>query len=240
MRKFLLILSVLILCSCESLEECTMRSGSMTSKQVEVGSFNKILVNRGISLVVSEAPEYSVTIVSGNNLIEHIEAKINGETLVLSDHAECNWRRDYGVTTVYVTAPSLSQIQSLSEQKISSGNVLHYPTLHLISLDNGTSDFHFEVDNDVVFIETNNVSGFYLKGHTNQLSAGFYEGNGPLRAEELEAENVDVFHRSSNHMYVKPVQQLTGNLYSTGNLYCIGQPPVVDVVRHYTGKLIYW
>lgn len=238
MRKVLIALLLFCVASCGPLDECLQRSGSMTSRPVEVTPFDRILVNRGIALVISEGPEYDVQIVSGDNLINDISVTVTDGRLTLSDESECNWRRAYGVTTVYVTTPTLKQIDCQGEQRISSGNTLHFPNLHLTAIGNGTSDFYLDVDNDETFIETNNVSGFYLTGRTQNLVAAFYEGNGPLFAADLEAQHVYVFHRSSNHMRIKPIAQLTGDIWSTGNVYCHSQPPVIDINRHYTGRLI--
>ncbi len=224
-----------------AVDDCFKNSGRMISRPVAVSGFKKVIVHKGISLVVSQADEYSVNIISGENLIDGIEAKVTDSTLVLKDVTECNWTRDYGVTTIHVSAPNLTDIISKTEQKITSGNTLNFPYLRLEALDGnhaGTGDFHLTVDNQLVFIETNNVAGFYLGGNTEMLTAAFYEGNGPLRASNLIASNVFIFHRGTNDMYVHPISAISGDIYSTGDVYC-PEPPTVDVQQRYTGRLIF-
>jgi len=40
-------------------------------------------------------------------------------------------------------------------------------------------------------------------------------------------------------MVVNPQLELTGELLGTGNLISVNQPPLVDVERLYTGRLIF-
>ena len=243
MKKLFLIALIGFLFSCENPADCLMHTGSMTSKVVEVADFSKIEVHTGIALVITQGDIPFINIVSGENLINDIDVSVQNGTLILKDKTTCNWVRDYGVTTVYVTAPNLTELISKTEQKISAAGVLTYPELKLTAVDlsngAGTGDFHIKVDNNVVEINTNNVAGFYLSGQTVNLIAGFYEGNGILKAQDLISYSVYLFHRGSNDLYVHPTNDISGNIYSTGNVYCSPQPPIVNVSAHYQGKLIF-
>ena len=242
-KLFLFIVLITFFSACENPAECLMHTGATTSKIVEVDSFSKIEVHLGIALVITQGDIPSINVVSGENLINDIEVSVQYGTLILRDKTTCNWVRDYGQTTVYVTAPNLTEIISKTEQNISSTNTLTYPELKLTANDlsngAGTGDFHLTVNNDVLEINTNNVAGFYLSGATVNLIAGFYEGNGILQAQDLISYSVYLFHRGSNDIYVHPTNDISGNIYSTGNVYCCPQPPIVNVERHYKGKLIF-
>jgi hypothetical protein len=244
MKKVLfLFCALLAAASCESLEDCVKSTGPMVSRDVEVAAFDKILVGKNISLVVTEGESYAVQVVSGENLIDGIGVAVRDGRLLLTDDTGCNWTRSYQPTTVHVTAPNLTEIESKTQYDINSVGILTYPQLKLVSLDlsggAGTGDFHLQVNNQQVEISTNNVSGFYLSGQTYSLVAGFYEGNGILRAQELQAQEVYVFHRGSNNLHVSPVSAIYGHLYSTGNVFCWPVPSTVDVERHYQGRLIF-
>lgn len=244
MKKFLLAtLSIFLLCGCEALDECVKHTGNTATLEYAVDPFYGIVVHRGIGMVITQADTFSVKVVTGENLIDDIKVVVKDGILVLSDDTSCNWVRDYGQTVVYVTAPTLSQIESKTELDIDSGNLLTYPTLTLIAVDlsngAGTNDFHIQVDSEKLEVQSNNVAAFYLSGETDHLVASFYEGNGVIKAQNLIAQQIDVFHRGSNNMYLHPVQSIAGNLYSTGNVFCSPQPPIVNVVRHYHGQLIF-
>ena len=242
-KLFLFIASIAFFSGCEDPADCLMQTGTMTSKVVEVTSFSKIEVHTGIALVITQGDIPFINVVSGENLIGDIEVSVQNGKLILRDKTTCNWVRDYGQTTVYVTAPNITELISKTEQTITSGNTLTYPELKLTANDlsdgAGTGDFNLVVDNDVLEINTNNVAGFYLSGATVNLIAGFYEGNGILQAKNLISYSVFLFHRGSNDLYVHPTNDISGNIYSTGNVYCSPQPPIVSVESHYQGRLIF-
>ena len=220
-----------------------MHTGKVASKSFSVENFDKIEVHTGIALVVTQGETQFINVVTGENLINDIEVFVKNGTLILQDKTACNWVRDYGQTTVYVTAPNLNELISKTELDISSTNVLTHSELKLTATDDsgkaGTGDFHIQVNNDVLEINSNNVAGFYLSGETVNLIAGFYEGNGILKAQDLISYSVFLFHRGSNDLYVHPTNDISGNIYSTGNVYCSLKPPIVNVERHYQGRLIF-
>jgi hypothetical protein len=125
--------------------------------------------------------------------------------------------------------------------------VLTYPNLTVTSFDKdadgeagaGTGDFTLALTNDLITINNNNVSRFYLSGQTNTAKFNFYFGDGRIEAQNLVAQNIEVFHRGSNDMIVHPVQKITGVLNSTGNLILNTVPTLVDVQELFMGHIVY-
>ena len=240
---FICVASSLMLVSCEKPSDCVKSTGAIITKEFAVTPFENIYIYKGIALVITEGPEYRVSVETGENLMEDISVKIENNSLVLRDNTSCNWVRKYGHTTVYVTAPNVIEIHSKTERDISSNGVLTYPILRLIAVDQGegapTNDFHFQVDNFQTVIENNNVSRFYISGTTNEVLVNFYDGNGRFEGENLIAKSVKVFHRGSNDMIVHPTETITGKMVSTGNVVLKNVPPIVSVEQLYQGQVIY-
>ena len=171
--------------------------------------------------------------------------------LVVKDNSSCNIARDYGQTTVYVTIPDGTisplipelELHCKTEQKIQSDGVLHSPIVRLFSIDvsdgAGTGDFYIAVDNLQFVVENNNVSNFYITGHSNEMLLNFYFGNGRFYGEQLHAERIKVYQRGSNDMFVYPIQKIEGTIFATGNVILKNVPPIVDVDEVYTGRVIY-
>ncbi len=244
MKKItILLFSLYVVLGCSKPSECIEATGAIISKDFPVNAFDKIIIYSGISLVITQGPVASVEVQTGENLIENIEVKVENGFLSLKDNTTCNWVREYGNTTVFVTSPNISEIHSKTEKNISSNGVLTYPTLKLISTDlsdgAGTSDFYLNVNNYQIVVENNNVSRYYLSGQTNNLIVNFYEGNGRFMGENLNAKEVKIFHRGTNDIIVKPIDLITGKLYSTGNLILKNTPPIVDVQQYYQGRVIF-
>lgn len=108
-------------------------SGAIIQETIAVSSFERILVNRGVELIIKEAPEYSVIVETGKNLINDVKVEIIENQLVLTDNNTCNYVRDYGITKVYVEAPNLTELRTSSQYDISSDGVLNYQSLTLLS-----------------------------------------------------------------------------------------------------------
>ena len=249
MKKIIILFWVVLLFnSCEKPYDCVKSSGPIKSKVFTGLTFSKLLVNKRINVVLIEGAEHKVEVQTGENLINDIEVTVEGDLLKLSDNTTCNWVRDYGNTIVYITAPNITQINSKTEQNISSEGVLHYPNLHIISTNSndgysgvGTGDYYLNVDNESVTIENNDLGRFFITGNTNNLYVFFYENGGIFHGENLFANTVYFYHRGSNDLFIRPIQVLRGDIYNVGNVNCYSRPPVenVHVIEHYRGRLIY-
>lgn len=250
MKKILLVLSLLVLLSCEKPGDCIESLGDITTKEIQVTAFTRVEIHKGIELIITEGAEYKVVIESGENIIDDIEVTQSGNILSCRNNNTCNWVREYGVTKVRVTAPNLEEIYSKSERNVSSVGTLNFPLLRLFSMDTdgdglegaGTGDFFINVgNNNQLVVQTNNVSRFYLSGNTNNVFIDVYAGDSRIEAQNLIAQNVDInLHRGSNDIIVRPIVNLHARLVSTGNVICMGYPlNTPNVVALYQGQVIY-
>lgn len=245
MKKYAFYFLLLILIgSCGISEDCFKGNGNSVTQMFPLEGFTKVKVYDGVGLVIKEGLNYEVKIVTNDKIIDNIDVAMQGDMLVVKDNSTCNIARDYGQTVVYVTAPNLEEIHSKTEQDIKSDGVLHFPELRLYSIDlsdgAGTGDFYLKLDSNNVYVESNNVSNFYLSGQSENLHIFFSWGNGVFYGENLFVNNeLTLFQRGSNDMILFPVNILSGNIYSTGNVIIKNnpvQPP--NVIRHYLGRLI--
>ena len=243
MKKLIVFFVCFAFASCGLSEDCIKSAGTRTIKEFDVVTFENIYVYPGVSLVVTQGDEYAVSVEAGDNFIDDVKVTIANNSLTVKDESDCNWVREYGQVTVFVTAPNLVEIYSNTEGTIRSNGVLTYPILRLFSMDFfggvGTGDFIMEVDNQQLVIQSSNVSAFFITGQTDQLLLSFYNGNGRFEGANFQANEVVVFHRGANNMIVHPINALRGDIYSTGDLISKTHPPVVEVIEHYSGDLIF-
>jgi hypothetical protein len=242
-RNFFIFIVLLLFISCENPLDCITSTGSIISKEVEVSSFDKIFVFKGVAVVITQGPEYSVVIQTGENIMSDISVKVENNSLILRDNSACHWVRKYGNTTVFVTSPNIQEIHSKTEKDIISNGILTYPILRLFSTsiggEIGVNDFRLEVDNSQTIIENNDVSRYYIKGKTNELLLNFYSGDGRFEGEDLKAKKINIFHRGSNDMILYPIENLTGKMVSTGNVILKNTPPVIDLQQLFQGQIIH-
>ena len=247
MKKLAYILSLIILLSCdsESKGDCFQTEGTTVQQEILVSVFEKILVNRDVELIVKDGLDYKVVIETGENLMNDVEVVVVDNLLLLSDNNTCNYVRIYGITKVFVTAPNITEIRSSSQYDISSDGILNYDKIALVSENFNApesftvGDFRMQFNSEKINIAANNISSFYVSGQVEDLFIGFYSGLGRFQGESLIAQNVHVFHRGSNDMFVNPQQSLKGELRGTGDLISLNNPPTVEVEQLYIGKLIF-
>ena len=247
MKKLIYILAVIILLACnsENAGDCFQTEGTIIQQEVAITPFENILVNRDIELIVKDGPDYEVVIETGENLINDVEAIVVGDELQLTDNNTCNYVREYGITKVFVTAPNINVIRSSTQYDISSDGILTYQNLSLFSEDFivpdtfTMGDFRLTINNSFTRVVTNNLSSIYISGQTETLNIKFASGAGRFHGEALIAQNVHVYHRGSNDIFVNPQQSLSGELRGTGDLISLNNPPTVEVEQFYIGELIF-
>ena len=248
MRKIFILLSfLLVFISCEKPSECYESTGDMVTRLIPVNPFTRIKVYQGIAVVITQGPVHKVEIKSGSKLIDNVSVTQNDNQLVLTDNTTCNWLREYGETTVYITTPNLEEIYSKTDKDISSNGVLTFPIIKIYALDkngdgedaSGTGDFYLAINNNQLVIENNNVSRYFISGTTNSAQFNFWAGDGRIDATDLTIQNINVYHRGSNDMIVRPIQSITGKMVSTGDVILKNNPPIVDVQQLYQGQVIY-
>ncbi|MGE5943629.1 MAG: head GIN domain-containing protein [Flavobacteriales bacterium] len=247
MKKIIYILiSVLIMaCNSEQTGDCFQTTGVIIQEEIILSNFDKILVNRDIELIVKEGAEQKVIIETGKNLLNDVTAVVTDGRLILSDNNSCNYVRDYGITKVYITSPNITEIRSSTQYDIRSDGVLTYPSLTIFSEDFSAPEsftignFYLQLNNNAFNIVFNNISNCFVSGNTNNLNVTFASGGSRFEGENLVAQNVKFWNRSSNDMILNPQQSVSGLISGTGNVICVNQPPIVDVEERYKGRLIF-
>lgn len=247
MKNYIYILITLVIFSCnsEDANDCFQKAGEIVQEEVMLSSFDKILVNKDVALVLKQGVAFQVIIETGENLWSDVEAKVVDNELQLTNNNSCNYVRDYALTTVYVTAPNIKEIRSSTQYEISSDGVLNYNSLKLFSEDFNASesltvgDFKLEVDTQNLRVVGNNISSFYISGTTQDLYVGFFSGTGRFQGEDLMAQDVEIYHRGTNDILVHPQASITGEIRSTGDVIAYNQPATVAVEEFYDGRLIF-
>lgn len=242
MKKIIILFLIFVL-GCSKPSDCIESAGNEVVKDFSVASFDKIKIYKGINLIITQGNIQKIEVKTGENLMSDIDIKVEDNMLILKDNTTCNWVREYGQTTIYVTTPTLTDIFCKTEKTISSNGILTFPIIRLNAIDltdgPATGDFKLQIENNQLVIETNNIANFYISGKTKDFQANFYEGNGRIEAANLLADNINVFHRGSNDMILNPQIKMTGKMVSTGNIICKNPNVINEVVALFNGKVIF-
>jgi len=248
MRKlgYILILILLFSCNGENVPDCFQNAGPIVQKEFTLVAFNKIIVFERVELIIKDEATQKVIVETGEYLLNDIDVSVKDGRLTLRNNNTCNLTRDYGITKVYVSSPNLVEIRNSSGLTVSSDGVLNYDSFKLLSEDfnapelyHTDGDFDLEVNSNSIVVVTNDVSNVFMSGEVDSININFASGDGRFEGANLIAQNINVFHRSSNDMILNPQQSLTGEIRSTGDIKSVNEPPTVDVEEFYTGRLIF-
>lgn len=233
-------------CNGENVPGCFRNAGDLTQQTVEVPAFTKITVFENINLVLRQGDAQEVIIETGEFLQKEISAQVDGDRLIVRSGEGCNFFREYGLTTIYVTSPNIEEIRSGTGLLISSDGALDYPTLRLISEsftnpETETTDgsFDLEVNSETVQVIVNGIAYFKLSGTTTNLNVDIAAGDSRIETENLVSENVGINHRGSNDVLVNPQQRISGTIRGTGDVISTNRPPEVEVEELFNGRLIF-
>jgi len=238
---FIFISICLLSCSDES-SDCFKKEGDLVTKTIEVEPFWEIHSNLGIELTIEQATEQSVEVTAGKNKLEKINFEVHEGVLKITDNNGCELLRSINSAKVLVKSPNIKKIYSASQYPTRSNGVLNYSKLTLetgIFQESTPSIFEFEVENDTLILQDNVSTQFHIKGKTNFLESNFWSGSGRLEAENLEAQEIKIFQRSSNDMIVFPIQKISGKILGTGNLLLKNVPSTIEIEQFYTGHIVY-
>ena len=242
---YLVIIVLLFSCNGENAGDCFQTVGSILQEEIALDTFDKILVNRDVELIVKEGNTQKVIIETGKNLWNDVQAIVVDGQLILSDNNSCNYVRDYGNTKVYVTSPNITEIRSSTQYDVSSEGLLRYPSLTILSEDYSAPDSftvaNFSLDIDAVnfYVVFNNLSNAYITGKTDNLNVTYASGTSRFEGRNLIAQNVYIWNRSSSDMIINPIQKISGIISGTGDVICVNRPPIVEVEALYKGRLIF-
>lgn len=234
-------------CSCDRDDawDCIQQRGDTVEEIYELETFSRIRVNRGVELMLQQGDVQSVSVKTGDNLLNDIIVEVVEGQLVISDLNHCNFVRDNKITKAYVTSPDIEEIRCSTEYPIRSVGTLAYPNLTIFAENYqkpdvySLGDFDLTVNCEVLNVYSNGVSIFDIDGNADDLFVGFYSGVGRFEGRSLIADNVQIYHNGQNDMLVDPQQSLRAQIISTGNIISYNRPDSLDVTSIYHGDLIF-
>ena len=250
MKKLILLFIGLVLlqsCNSENAWDCIQTVGDIVEVPYEVGTFSSITVEDDIFLEIEQGDTHQVIVTTGSNLLDGIAVVVEADgNLRLKNSSNCNFSREYDVTSIRVVTPSLKVIRNASRNTVTSINTLRFKELLLASntnpgvIDPGKNgDFIVDIDVDDLRVEANGFSTYTLSGKAENVFIGFYDELPRLEAEGLIIQHLVVVHVSGSKMVVNPQQSIIGSIRSTGDVISLNQPPIVDVEEWFTGRLIF-
>ena len=244
--SFMGLLLCFISCNSENAPDCLQSAGEIVREEILVPEFSKITVFEKVALVLKQGDIQKVELETGQNLWEEISVAVEGDRLVLRNENGCNLFREYGLTTVYVTSPNITEIRSSTGLPIKSDGILSFPSLSLLSesfvvpeAETTDGEFDLNLNTGNLSIVVNGIAFFKLEGATQNLNLTIAAGDSRVESQDLISQNVSINHRGSNDILVNPQESISGVIRGYGDVISFNRPSNVSVEEIFNGRLVF-
>lgn len=240
-----IILILVIGCSPDEFSDCLSTSGEKFSESISISAFEKVIIGRNIAVFIEPALTYEMEVVANQDHIKNFRWRVEGnETLHLEAVSLCSAGFSEAPIEVTLYTPNLTEIVNGTQFMVASKSPLTFSEVNLIADQNhnaaslSTGLFDLEFDNEKVFYRSSNILKSNFSGKTKTFGILKTGGLGEISAFELEANNVNIFHRGFNEISVFPLEVINAQVRSTGNLVAHNTPSTIYVEAFFTGKFI--
>lgn len=224
-------------CRKENMCDCMKSTGEDVKEIRTLNDFSKIEVRKNVFVTLFQDTINYAEVEAGSHLVDLIRTDVENGILKITNDNTCNWVRSYDREIhVNVHLKKLSQLDHYGSEEINCANTLITGFIDIF--ENNSADIHLMLDaHDVYARQMIGGGDIYLSGRS-VFNYNFGGSFGYIHAEDLVSDSVQVDHRGTGDVHVRPVSWLGVYLADRGNVYYSGNP-VVESVINGTGKLIH-
>ncbi|MBL4624703.1 MAG: DUF2807 domain-containing protein, partial [Flavobacteriales bacterium] len=207
--------------SCKKRFPCVKAKTTTTEETRSVNQFSKIDLCIAANVFVTQdatLTEDQVRIAASENVIEHIETKVEGNTLKITSDRCINGN---GNITIYIKSNDLTGV-SIS----GSGDVIAREPVESTSMDldiSGSGSIEMELTATSIDAGISGSGNMDLTGFASELTISI-SGSGDIEAVTLETNRTNVSIVGSGSADVNVTERLDVSISGSGNVSYIGQP----------------
>ncbi|MBQ8761032.1 MAG: DUF2807 domain-containing protein [Bacteroidales bacterium] len=242
MKRFIII--ALILISCVSCKKAPLTNGDIVSRTTELSSFNTINIYDNIDVNLIKSDTFKIEITTGDNLIENIVCEVADSILTLRNENIMNWIRsyDYPLSANIYFKDDIKKIYYESVGHLKSDDYICDDTLSNLTLTlmqgSGDINLRFNCRSFSLFSNDKCTNKINLEGKSSYGTIN-QRGLGPIYAEEMSCRNLSVHSTDVNDIYVNCRDNLSVQIYHSGNVYYKGHPEInLYIAPNARGKLV--
>lgn len=235
----LFLMSCILFSGCEDTCQCFEGTGPLTYDERPVEAIGDIDLGSDVDLYLHHGDVPRIRVTAGQNLIDNIETKLEGDKLFIRNHNKCNWVRSFNpVLRVDVWTTNLHHLKVDD----ASGDVIFVDSLvadeFWFDSFSSTGTYYLLLNCSVSTIAMHNgPADITVKGHSG-VTYMFNAGFGKMDCLELESGYAFVRNRGTNDLYLHVNILLEAITEHKGNIYYRGNPGVVDIELNGTGNVI--
>jgi Putative auto-transporter adhesin, head GIN domain len=185
-------------------------------------TFTKVVVSRGIDVVLEQADIVKIEVEADENLLQHITTKVENGVLKISsdeniDNAEA--------MKVRVSMPTITVIETTSGATVTGKNTLKGTNLKVKT--SSGSEIQATLEFDEISCESTSGSNIDVAGKALKLETASSSGS-EINAESLLANEIFAQSTSGSSTQVHPLVKLSGKASSGSSIDYDGNPKTVE------------
>ncbi len=240
--KYVIPILIIVLLGCKKSEDqsCFKSVGGLTTKEIELESFNKLYMGPHLKYVLVQDTVNKVILHGGKNLLNFIETSIEGNQLSVRNNNKCNFLRDYDkIVTVEIHLKKIINILFEGTHEVLCPKTINSDYMTLVIRD-GAGELNLDINAYELWTTvTYGWGNFNIIGDVNYLNLNI-RSNGFGNVYNLNVN--DSLHVISNTTEVLKVNangcQFKPQTFSAGDIWYIGSPTSIGFNAYGTGQLI--
>lgn len=227
-------LSLLFITSCA--QETVNGNGKMKTEIRKVSSnFNSVESAGAFDVIIKDAvQDGNIKLEGESNVLEKIEVKLEGSTLVLKQKPGFNFRNTKNVTIIL----NGQNLQSIGLS--GSGNITTEGIQKVNSFNaglSGSGNVNVKVSAKNIKAGISGSGNINLKGNSDNAEYGV-SGSGDIHAFDLKSSEVEVGISGSGNVKLTANESLKASIAGSGDVYYKGNPQNLNVKSGGSGDVI--
>ena len=235
MKKLVLItFSLFFLTSCA--QETVRGNGKFTKETRKVsGNFNAVESAGAFDVIIKDGnQDGNIHLEGESNILDKIEVKVQGNTLVLKQKQGFNIRSSESVTITF-NARNLEAVGLSGSGTLMAEGVQKSDNFKIGLSGSGDIDVKVETKNlDSAISGSGNIN---VSGNSESLTVGI-SGSGDVHAYDLKTHNADIGISGSGNTEVNVAGELKAAVAGSGDIYYKGNPEKINAKSAGSGDVI--
>ena len=236
MKNFLIITSCLLLSVSNYAQTRKIKgNGNVVSKDRNIQSFNKLIVDGDIELTLVNSPlQKKINITTDANLHQLIDSEIKEGTLTIKIKDNIEIIKQTETFKISLTNKDINEITLNGNATIETVGINEVNNLSITNNGNGEIRLSIKTDDFKAF---NNGNGSISADGKSNLISIKNNGSGNVNFGNVSTFFTEVHNTGSGNVYTNSVNGLDGTLTGSGNIY-YKTTKTVNIENTGTGKVI--
>jgi len=234
-----------LLLGCDELTKETITgSGNLETTEFELSGFSKLDVSHSFEVAVTRSDSYSVSITVDDNLLDYLDIKRSGDTLIIHLDIGYNYRNTTQLATVAMpdlhsvtlSGASAANIGAFSSNNPIDSRLSGSSSIDFDDLKAGDADFDLSGSSRVTGslrvtdceFDLSGSSRITLDGSGDELSA-HASGSSRLNLDDFEVSDADIRLSGSSSATVNLSGTLDVSASGSSHLRYVGDPTLGDI-----------